>query len=184
MIRRRHIVAALAALLVGAFLLWGPVGLGNGPLGVPSMDGRFGLSTAQPTAFVATLVNAGGSAAVVDGVSVTSAAGYPRARVLSVRVARHSSYGCVDTRMTSLAECARPPFGAATGFAVGPHANAVAGNHGGPALVIEIAGPPPKGCVVLTAVVVHYHVGIRHYTRTVPQGFVWACGMHARQPHN
>jgi hypothetical protein len=180
--RRQLTIAVAAAVLIGAFLVFGPIGLGNGPLGVPSMDGRFGISTSQPTAYVTTLVNVGGSAAMIDGVTVTSAVGYSRARVLTIRVAGHSEYGCVYTLMSSLAGCARPPFAAATGFAVRGHANTVVGNRGGPALVIEIAGPPASGCVALTAIVVHYHVGIRHYTATVPQGFVWECGMHAQQP--
>jgi hypothetical protein len=181
--RPRIVAATIAVLLaVVAFLLFGPIGLGNGPLGVPSMDGRIGLKTAQPTAYVATLVNSGGSAAVLDGVTVTPATGYPPARILTIRVAGHSSYGCVYALTSSLAGCARPPFASATGFAVGPHANTVAGNRGGPALVIEIAGPPAASCVALTAIVVRYHVGIRHYTATVPQGFVWACGVRARQP--
>jgi hypothetical protein len=180
---RRIIIPVLAVLVAfGAFLYWGPIGLGNGPLGVPSMDGRFGLSSAEPTAFTATLVNSGVSTAVIDSVTVNSATGYSSARVLSVGVARHSSYGCVYSLMSNLTGCARPPLVAAAGFAVAPGANTVVGNRGGPALVIEIAGPPTAGCVVLTAIVLHYHVGIRHYTATVPQGFVWACGQHARQP--
>lgn len=181
--RMRAVIPAMVVLLaIGGFLYWGPVGLGNGPLGVPSMQGRFGLSTSQPTAFVATLVNTGGSAAVIDEVALTSAAGYPRARVLAVRVARNSSYGCVYTLMSSFTGCARPPLVTAAGFAVAPRVNTAPGRRGGPALVIEIAGPPSAGCVALTAIVVRYHVGIRHYTATVPQGFVWACGTHARQP--
>ena len=181
--RPRIFVPAIVVLLAaGAFLLFGPVGLGNGPLGVPPMDGRIGLSTSQPTALVATLVNTGGSAAVIDGVAVTSAAGYPQARVLTVRVARNSSYGCVYSLMSNFTGCARPPLVTAAGFAVAPGVNTATGRRGGPALVIEIAGPPSAGCVALTAIVVRYHVGIRHYTATVPQGFVWACGTHARQP--
>jgi hypothetical protein len=180
---RRHIIAMVAGLLlVGAFLIWGPIGLGNGPLGVPSMGGRIGLAATQPTAYIATLVNTGGSAAVIDGVAVTTAAGYPQPRVLTVRVARHSDYGCVYTLMSSLAGCARPPFAAATGFATPPHANTMPGKRGGPALVIEIAAPPAARCAVLTGIVLRYHVGVRHYTATVPQGFVWACGEHAEQP--
>jgi hypothetical protein len=181
--RPRKIVPPIAGLLaIAAFLLLGPIGLGNGPLGVPSIDGRFGFTTTHPTAYVATLVNAGGSTAVIDSVTAAPADGYAPARVLSVRVAGRSSYGCVYTAMSSLSHCARPPFAAAAGFAVGPHANTVPGNRGGPALVIEIAAPPAAACVALTAIVVHYHVGIRHYTATDPQGFVWACGLHAPQP--
>jgi hypothetical protein len=183
--RPRIVVPTVAVLLaLAAFLLFGPIGLGNGPLGVPAMNGRFGFSTARPTAYVATLVNTGGSTAVIDSVSVTSPNGYVRAHVLSVRVARHSTYGCVYTLVSNVTDCVRPPLVAAAGFAVGSRANAVAGNRGGPALVIEMAAPPATGCAVLTAIVVHYHVGIRHYTATVPQGFVWACGMHAEQPQS
>ena len=32
----------------------------------------------------------------------------------------------------------------------------------------EVTGPPPGGCWVMTEVVVHYHVGIRHYAATDP----------------
>jgi len=181
----RTIVTAIAALLaVGAFLLFGPVGLGNGPLGVPSMDGRFGLSTAEPSAFVATLVNSGGSTAVIDSVSVTSANGYAPAHVLTVRVADHSAYGCVYTLTSNVAACARPPLRSVAGYAVGSEVNNVPGKRGGPALVIELAAPPAAGCAVLTAIVLRYHVGIRHYTATVPQGFVWACGKRAEQPQS
>jgi len=180
---RRNFIAALAVVVaVGAFLFWGPIGLGNGPLGVPSIDGRFGWSTTQPTDYVATLVNAGGSTAVIDHVTVISADGYDPVRVLSVRVASHSQFGCVSTLPSGLAGCAKPPLMTAAGFAVLPKANTAPGHRGGPALVVEIAGPPSGRCVVLTAIVVHYHVSIRHYTATVPQGFVWACGKHARQP--
>ena len=184
---QRIIVAIAVPLVVGAFLLWGPIGLGNGPLAVPPMAASFGSvqGTSQPTAYVATLVNAGGSAAVIDGVTVTSANGYQPARILSVRVARASMYGCIDNGPASnLASCVRPPLVAAAGFAVGPHANTVPGNRGGAALVIEMAPPPAAQCVVVTAIVLRYHVGIRHYTATVPQGEAWACGKHARQPQS
>jgi hypothetical protein len=181
------IIAAAALLAVGAFLLWGPIGLGNGPLSVPAMAGSFGSvqATTQPTAYVATLINVGGSAAVIDGVTVTSAHGYAPVRVLSARVARYSTFGCVDDGPASnLAACVRPPFAAAAGFAVGPHLNIAPGSRGGPALVIEMARPPATQCVVVTAIVLRYHVGIRHYTATVPQGQVWACGKQARQPQS
>ena len=77
--RRRSVVSTAAALvIVGAFLLWGPIGLGRGPLSVPSMAVSFGSvqATTQPTAYIATLVNSGGSTAVIDRVTVTSARGY------------------------------------------------------------------------------------------------------------
>ncbi len=186
--RRRITLPALAALVVvGAFLMWGPIGLGNGPLSVPAVSGQFGSvdATSQPTVYVASLVNAGRSAAVVDGVTVVSAHGYPAVYVMSVRVARASSFGCIDNGPVSgVAACARPPFLAAAGFAVGPRANTKPGIRHGPALVIEMAAPPATRCVAITAIVLHYHVGIRHYTATVPQGEAWTCGKHARQPQS
>ena len=158
---QRIIVAIAVPLVVGAFLLWGPIGLGNGPLAVPPMAASFGSvqGTSQPTAYVATLVNAGGSAAVIDGVTVTSANGYQPARILSVRVARASMYGCIDNGPASnLASCVRPPLVAAAGFAVGPHANTVPGSRGGAALVIEMArrqprsaSSSPRSCCVITS---------------------------------
>ena len=139
--RPRIVVLTVAALLVlAAFLLVGPIGLGNGPLGVPSMNGRFGFSTTRPTAYVATLVNTGGSTAVIDAVSVTSANGYVPVQVLTLRVAWHSTYGCVYTLVSDVTGCARTPLAPLAGFGVGPHANAVAGQRGGPALV-EDCGP-------------------------------------------
>jgi hypothetical protein len=142
-------------------------------------------STTQPTAYVATLVNAGGPTGVIDRVTVISAQGYPPAQVLSVRVARYSEFGCFDDGPANyLAACARPPFVGAAGFAVGPHANTVIGSRNGPALVIEMARPSATQCVVVTAIVLRYHVGIRHYTATVPQGEVWACGKHAHTPQS
>jgi hypothetical protein len=182
---RSIVVAAAAFFLVGAFLLLGPIGLGNGPLGVPAGFGDIGQveATTHPIEYVATLVNVGTSTAVLDAVTVTSASGYPPTRILSVRVASASTFGCVDDGpATSLAACARPPFAPVTGFAVGPHANTVIGSRHGPALVIELARPSATQCVVVTAIVLRYHVGIRHYTATVPQGEVWACGKLARQP--
>jgi hypothetical protein len=187
--RRRRIIIAVIAVLagIGAVLAWGPIGLGNGPLSVPAVSGQFGSvdATSQPTVYVASLVNAGRSAAVVDGVTVISARAYPAVHVMSVRVARASSFGCIDNGPASnLATCVRPPLVAAAGFAVGPHANTVPGSRGGPALVIDMAGPLARQCVVVTAIVLRYHVGIRHYTATVPQGVAWACGKQAQQPQN
>ena len=74
-------------------------------------------------------------------------------------------------RTTSPLVLGHPLWGAA-GFGVGPHANTVIGSRNGPALVIEMARPSATHCVVVTAIVVRYHVGIRHYTATVPQGEV------------
>lgn len=100
-------------------------------------------------------------------------------------MARYSNYLCTDDGpLNSLAHCVRPPLVAAAGFAVGPHANTMPGSRHGPALVIEMAGPLATRCVVVTAIGLRYHVGIRHYTATVPQGEVWACGKHARQPQS
>jgi hypothetical protein len=91
--RRRVIIFAAAGLLaMGAFLLWGPIGLGNGPLSVGLGYGEGAVHAVSPTHPVS------------------------------------------------------PGFPAAA----------------------ELAAPRPGTCWVMTKVVVHYHVGIRHYSATEP----------------
>jgi hypothetical protein len=183
--RRRLIVATAATLLVaGAFLLWGPIGLGNGPLSVPAGAGGYGFfdRAARPTVYVVPLVNSGGAAAVIDGVTIESAPGYPALHVRSVRAGSYVGSNCTDNGpQTSLVGCVEPGLIRADGFVVAGGANTAPEPHG-PALVIELAGPSPRQCTVISGIVLHYHVGIRHYSATEPQGQVYSCGTRARQP--
>lgn len=76
---RRHprwlAAAAVAVAIAGAVLMWGPVGLGNGPLWVVR-GGDFGWGEPQTgataVAYVVPVGNAGPGVAVIDGVSVIS----------------------------------------------------------------------------------------------------------------
>jgi len=46
----------------------------------------------------------------------------------------------------------------------------------------EVAAPRPGGCWVMTKVVVHYHVGIRHYAATDSYPLA-VCRSHAKNAH-
>ena len=86
--RFRHIMVLVVTVLpiIGAFLLWGPIGLGNGPLGV-RWDGTVGWLDPgeKPAALVLPLFNSGGSPAVVDSVELVGGTRYatPRLRHIS-----------------------------------------------------------------------------------------------------
>jgi hypothetical protein len=115
----RSLAAGLALLvLLGVVLIWGPVGLGNGPLGVQM------------------------------GVTQVCLGAWP---------AHPASYTAVADRCS---QARGPLIGRAVGYVRGISA-------GFPAAA-EIAAPPARSCWVATKVVVHYHVGIRHYAASGP----------------
>jgi hypothetical protein len=117
---------------------------------------------------------------VIDSVDVVSVAGYPAIRVQSIRVGRYVGYNCTDLGpVPSLTGCVQPALAPASKYAI-PAAPLTAAH--GPGLVIELAGPAKAQCAVLTKIVLHYHVGIRHYAASYPQGTVSICAPHARQP--
>lgn len=64
--RRRVIIVVTAGLLaLGAFLLWGPVGLGNGPLSVAFYGTQDSVHSGRgPVGFVIPIHNSGDSYAV------------------------------------------------------------------------------------------------------------------------
>ncbi len=132
---RRHRVILLAAvglLAIGAFLLWGPIGLGNGP-----------LSTAI-----------GVSQGTVD--SGPGPVGFLTSGVCgSAWPARSAGRGFV------LAGCGGADAGPLIGHAFDGPTPAIF--FGFPAAA-EAAAPRPGTCWVMTKIVVHYHVGIRHYS--------------------
>ena len=179
--RWRAVSAVAVAVLVGlAALAWqGPIGIGNGPLSVPTAGGGYsaGGAAGQPFVYVVPLFNSSGLTAVIDSVDVVSAAGYPAIRVRSVRVGRYAGYNCTDLGpVRSLAGCVQPALAAVSGYAI-PTAPLTDAH--GPGLVIELAGPATAQCAVLTKIVLHYHVGIRHYAGSYPQGTVSVCAPHA-----
>src|SRR5262249_23635072 len=91
---RMLLIPALALVLVGGFLLWGPVGLGNGPLNVQMA----GLQTSTawgngPVGFALPLHNSGGAPAVVDGVELVGGTQFPGPRLLGLGVLTNSNCG-------------------------------------------------------------------------------------------
>jgi hypothetical protein len=166
--KRRVIILAAAGLLAtGAFLLWGPIGLGNGPLSTGLGYGSGAVHPGAPVGFVIPIFNSGNSSAVVDGLDLISGTSYPGPHVLALEVL--TSGACLDTwpvRQAAggfvLVGCGGTDAGPLIGHAVGP-TNPV--SPGFPAAA-EIAAPRPGTCWVMTKVVVHYHVGIRHYSAT------------------
>jgi hypothetical protein len=168
--RRKVRVAILAAaglLAAGAFLLWGPIGLGNGPLSTGLGYGEGSVHAGGPIGLVIPILNSGGSPAVVDGLDLIGGTSYPGPHVLGMEVL--TSGACIDTwpvRQVAggfvLVGCGGTDAGPLVGHAVGPTPPV---SPGFPAAV-EIAAPRPGTCWVMTKVVVHYHVGIRHYSAT------------------
>jgi hypothetical protein len=167
---RRAAVCAAAAAVVGAFLLWGPVGLGSGPLAVQMglLQGNQASSLA-PEGFIIPLYNSGHDAVVVDAVKLVGGTRYPVPRQIGL-----------DVLTTSLCGGAWPARGAGKSFAMvgcgGPSRGALIGRpightapvSGGFAAAAEVRAPPAGTCWVMTQVIVHYHVGIRHYTASDP----------------
>lgn len=172
--RRRwlHIgITVLSILLAAAaFLQWGPIGIGNGPLTVfvPVGDG-WNDNVQQPVGFILPMYNSGGSPAVVDSVQLMGGTRYPAPRILALAVL--TSARCLGTWPAKdnghgfvMVGCGGQNRGPLVSRSVDPTQR---NTWGFPAAAIA-AAPAPGRCWVLTRVVVHYHVGWRYYTATDP----------------
>lgn len=166
--RRGLIIPAVVALLaVGAFLLWGPVGLGNGPLSA-TMRGADGWtdSAGSPALVPLPIYYSGHREAVIDGVVLTGRTRFPVPHVRALEVLATSgtcaSLGPARRTSRGFAEAGCP------GTVEGPLIGRSFGS--GHALSVdvtaaaEIPAPPPGTCWVTTGIVVRYHIGIRHYS--------------------
>ena len=168
---RRVIVLAAAGLLAtGAFLLWGPVGLGNGPLSTGLNYGQGSVHAGGPVGLAIPIYNSGDSSAVVDGLDLIGGTSYPGPHVLGLEVL--TSDTCMGTWPARQAAGGFALVGCGSAHGAGPLAGHTVGpthpvSRGFPAAA-EIAAPRPGTCWVMTKVVVHYHVGIRHYSATEP----------------
>jgi hypothetical protein len=174
--RWRYIAGAIVVLLaVGAFLLWGPIGIGDGPLSMGAWDTTSWVDPGlSPIATVIPVNNNGGAPAVIDAVQLVGNTPYPTPRLIAPLElltsgkcggpwpARSAGRGFV------LVGCGGTDSGPVIGHAFGA---TPAKSFGYPAAA-ELAAPKAGECWVLTAVVVHYHVGIRHYIVTDPDGLV------------
>jgi hypothetical protein len=163
--------------VIGAFLLWGPIGLGNGPLnlGMSCCSRQTGLGGEPRAALVIPVLNSAHETAVVDSVKFKGGNGFPNAHVLSLWTISYTNCGGdwpVPARPgpPKLIGCDAHILGPLIGHGYGFE------TYQGGAMALAIVSLPSRtGCWVISAVVVHYHVGIRHYAATDPFGFAF-CG--------
>jgi hypothetical protein len=160
----------LAGLVTAAFLIWGPIGIGSGPLIVDAPSGGQLLGPQNQEWGMMVPVQAGHSGAVIDHVAVLGGAGYVGPHVLSVLEVADKPGQCGGTfpwrgSLSILSTCAAGGLHRLIGVPL-------PGDNPGADMVIKI-GPPtsPSGCWTAMAIVVSYHVGIRHYTVTTPGNF-------------
>ena len=174
-------LVAAALLVIAAFLRWGPIGLGNGPLALQM--GALQGSTEQrqgPVGFTIPLYNSSHSQAVIDELSLVGGTRYAGPRLLHLAVLTTSLCGGAWPAHPSgdgfRMACGGPYHGPLIGRPIGfTFTRPVPAGFPGAA---EVAGPPPGGCWVMTKVVIHYHVGVRHYTATDAYELV-VCGKNA-----
>ena len=94
--RARRVILPVAAVLlvVGAFLLWGPIGLGSGPLSVRmGSTGGWVDQGDGPVGFLIPLYNSGDMPAVVDSVALAGGTTYPAPRLLGLDVLTDATCG-------------------------------------------------------------------------------------------
>jgi hypothetical protein len=171
--RQRRLItwAAAAILVVAAFLQWGPIGLGSGPLAVRMGGTEGSVEQAQgPVGFTIPLLNSGHSQAVIDDLSLVGGTKYAGPQVLHFAVLSSALCGGAWPAHSSgdgfRMGCGGPYHGPLIGEGIGfTFTRPVPA--GFPAAA-EVAGPPSGTCWVMTEVIIHYHVGIRHYTATDP----------------
>lgn len=151
---RRWLAATVVALAVaGAFLMLGPIGLGNGPLWLPTATGGVYSWTepqTEPVAYVIPIGNAGRGAAIIDSVGVTGGPRFAPSILRQVLVGQMAGYDCTSLgafagHSSALAGCVRPLMKSAAGavIPVGTYPAQGAGRKGESALVLKLAGPRP-----------------------------------------
>jgi hypothetical protein len=183
--RKRVIIPAVIALLaVGAFLQWGPIGFGNGPL-VMGDSGVNTMSQPRPVSFAdLTLISYPGSAPVtIDGITLVNRTSYPTPRLVSTELVLADMTQCTFGQASAAAEgfgvagCGSSRYVAPlTGHPLPLQpANGVMSYAAG----LEMSPPKSGGCWVLTDIVVHYHIGVRHYSADERSGTVVCAGKNA-----
>ena len=81
------ILVAVGLLAIGTFLLWGPVGLGNGPLSAAIYATQGWADPGRgPIGFVIPIQNSGDAPAVIDGLELIGGTSYPHPHVLGLEV--------------------------------------------------------------------------------------------------
>ncbi len=175
------LVAAVVLAAAGGFLLWGPVGLGNGPLSMAS-GGASGAADpgAGPYAILLPVHNSGHDHAVIDSVQLIGGTPYPAPHLLSLDLVGSHACGAAFAAEISagsgyaVRDCGTREDGPLVGRAIG----FTTATSFGYAAAARVSAPARGTCVVMTKIVVRYHVGIRHYTATDPNGLA-LCWHHA-----
>jgi hypothetical protein len=180
----RKVLAIGAATLVaiGAFLAWGPIGLGNGPAHAnANYSVVFGTDAGMtPVALTGWLT--GPDSWRADSIEFIPPAGYRAPRILAVLAISENlcDGGGVqwlrraDSDDFLLTSCTPAPrtFGPLIGPALG------SGRLANPGLGAEVQAPPLAGCWAASSLVIRYHVGIRSYAATTSYR-VAVCGASA-----
>jgi len=120
-------------------------------------------------------IDAGRSGAVIDSIVVLSDGSYPAPHVISIKGDREQACSggpwplkgrqnfnrdCVAGGLVPLLGRAVPAKSRVHVPGLGPV------TYPGIGAAIKAAPPGPAGCWMVTSIVIHYHVGIRHYTAT------------------
>lgn len=168
-------VAALILLAAGAFVAWGPVGVGDGPLSVAFVSSTGTVPQSAPTMVLIPVQTAAGTRAVIDAVGITGGNGSPPPELLEVVGDRSQACSgiwypltgsggfrqrCAPDGTVPLLGHVVPVQTAALLTADSPGTAPTRGINVG----IEVSPPGSSGCWAIGKVAVHYHVGGRHYT--------------------
>jgi hypothetical protein len=88
------VLVAVGLVVIGTFLFWGPIGLGNGPLSAAlgATEGS-GYSGRGPVAFVINIQNSGDTPAVIDGLDLIGGTSYPSPHLLGLEVLTSGACG-------------------------------------------------------------------------------------------
>jgi hypothetical protein len=176
--RRAAIAAGVAVLAIGALLLWGPVGLGAGPLFVGEFDAGGGPDSGAPAvAVVIPVHDSSHDPAVIDSIRLVGRTSYPGPHV--IRREAWSVANCTGAwpvpagaRSFVAKDCGGKGLGPLIGHAFG-FTKPVSPGYGA---AFELSPPRAGSCWVLTDVVVHYHVGTKHYSTTDPDDLAVCAG--------
>lgn len=172
------VIVVVAA--VGAFVWLGPIGFGTGPLRLLAGNAvGTGIDTSSsPVALVSPLSETGGVTVRIDKVQLVAGHDMKVPRLLAAFATsdqRGCGYQLAYVQQTSshdltLSDCPSElaVYGSVVGMHIGPQSKPLS-------MTTEVTAPSPTGCWAIHAIVVHYRVGIKHYTATIHQA--WAvCG--------
>lgn len=161
--------AAVLAAVVAGFLAWGPIGLGPGPLSVGG-GADYGFDPNLVPLAVLDPVSAGHSGAVIDSVALTGGFEYPAPHVTAIRAAAYTQCGGFlpihGGGQTLFGSCFKPED---LHILLGHPIPVRSAGSPGITMILEVAPPGSRGCWEITALIIRYHVGIRHYTQTAPK---------------